>query len=318
MQRILNRFLVLIFVAVATVRCGHSLTTAELNDFLVSQGTFKLNFGDFTQALRDVSQLCNQPDVASPIISTSISPSASQQAELDRLSKILVLNIQFTKPDSGKDSYTMTATDGEKTTTTTGTWKVVDGNTIDLIDQSGTAQLNVTPVGDKLFFTVDKEHPELNCSSVLPSENPLPGAPKLSETAQALQGTWCYYTGYPLYLGVKVDGSAFSAVPAYNNGAFKEKSIQASLNQANQFSSIDGTIDDTNKIATVSLVSPGLELKDLKNPAELRFNGITKSYIKIKFGGSKTGFFKRSDSQTPGECPTLPEINFQQLPIINH
>lgn len=286
-------FFVLITFGLIHLHCAGSapLTKEELSSRLVTGGDFALSLQDFQQMGRDMMAAC---DMA---ISPSEAPIPAQDLDTINAEKLLKMTIHF-----DATTYQMnTTSEGITTPVDQGTWQVIDGDTIELNNSDGSILLDVAPSGLMLGITVNTEQPNLDCSetfafdgsgSPLPDVAPVtPPPPPLGDTAQALQGTWCYYTGSPYYLALTIEGEAIKA--AYFSDNEEAGVIASPLNIV----SIVSTIDEASQSATVALKENG--------PATLLFNGTTRNYIKIKYATHVLGFFQRSTSEKAGECPGL-------------
>lgn len=276
-------FFVLITFGLIHLHCAGSapLTKEELSSRLVTGGDFALSLQDFQQMGRDMMAAC---DMA---IAPSEAPIPAQDLDTINAERLLKMTIHF-----DATTYQMNTTlEGITTPVDQGTWQVIDGDTIELNNSDGSILLDVALSGLMLGITINTEQPNLDCSEPFAfdgSESPLPDVvpvvppPPLGDTAQALQGTWCYYTGSPYYSALTIEGETIKAAYFSDN---EEAGVIAS------------TIDEASQSATVALKESG--------PATLLFNGTTRNYIKIKYATHVLGFFQRSTSEKAGECPGL-------------
>ncbi len=152
------------------------------------------------------------------------------------------------------------------------------------------------------------EHTNIGLDNT-PSPAKDPPIPVSNTMQEALQGTWCYYSAansYPYYLGLIIDKGEFTAIEVYRSYVLSDGTINQTSGPKPGFTPINGSIDETNGLASISLVGhPGVDLTGLNNPAPLLFNGTSKNYIKMSYGPNKVGFFKKNTSDQSGLCPGL-------------
>lgn len=297
--------LMLIVLSFALLHCEEvSLTKEQVETYLPSIDTFVLQTSDIVQSIKDASALCGLPDPTTEVLDPAISPE-EVKATLESIKG----TIRF-KDDK---SYEMTLSNGTETLIEKGTWQLIDENTLDLTDEQGnTSRMDIQLGGTFLYFTVntEEEGKELNCSSPqgsissgipgVPQVSPdfTPPPPPLSATAEALQGTWCYYKGIPYYVGVQIAAENVSVAYIFDQTIAADKTIGSLA-----FRHISATIDDASRSASVSLITDAnISLEGIDNPAKLLFNGTTNQYIKIRYASGKLGFFKKSDTE---QCPVL-------------
>ncbi len=287
--------LMLICLGLVTIQCsGGGIATGEdLTALLTFRDSYQLDNADIIQAAQDLEKLCGTPLPEGAIV---VPPEDAAK---------ISFSIRF-QPST----YELTVTvDGKKSKPSAGTWKAIDNDTLEITDAQDdtSSRVDVHIQGDVLHIQVNSEDKEFDCSPSPESgsaSTSVPSAP-LGATAQALQGTWCYYQGFPYYLGLTVKEQSFRAAYVYDNTDLGNIVFQ----------DITGSISEETASSTVSLINDSkVDLTGLDNPATLLWNGTSHDYIKIKYAQGKFGFFKRSASNN--ECPglTVPSTSLAGLP----
>lgn len=323
--------LLFLIVGLMTAGCNSGGSASSLASLLRGH-TFQLETN--TEALEEALEEACGEEVTVGVDSSALTLSTGTIQASSELDDESELTISFSD-----DTYIVREEDGE--VVSTGTWRAIDGNTIEVTDDGDdeTVQLDVQIQGDRLIISLpDELIDDLVSASCSPGSEEVPViSPEPSESpeapnddspeddsdtlAGALSGTWCYDSGSPYYLAVQIDtaggtSSTFATYEASVAYVYDNENFLDGITDTLEFTSRNLGVNEVYQTAWIATFSVGGSQPGIVPFATIEFVGIDQQAISIDFGSDQSGSYVRSSSLIEGECPdlTVDESDLDALP----